>query len=252
LWINKIMKERAEQMYWVHTRGVIVALPPDATASIGKAHANGEELNHIVQRRLSIINNDGILKKRYPSAKDGVKYMNSVDMEWREILYGKANSICTQIVEQAKAIGKEDFAILLFGSVAKGLVRKQDHADPSNIDLAVIGQFTYEEREELLDRIRPIRIKAVEEIRNNVGVFVQTPDKLRHSDYGAAFMYIGSSARALYDPKGVWSSLQEEALSYQRRCKENKQNRGSKNNIPQWMEPKKHFTVFKREEAVVR
>jgi len=245
------MKERAEQMFWVHNRGIIVALPPDATASIGNAYANRKELDHKDQRRLNAINNDGILKKRYPSAKDGEEYMNSVDMEWREVLYRKADLISVQIAEQAKAIGKEDFAILLFGSVAKGLARKQDHPDPSNIDLAVIGQFTDEEREELLNRIRPIRNKEEEEIGNNVGVFIQTPNKLRNSNYGAAFMYIGSSARALYDPKGIWSSLQEEALSSQRRCKEKKQNGGSKNGITKWTGSKETNVVFKREAVIV-
>lgn len=246
------MKERAEQMFWVHTRGIIVSLPPDATESIGKAHANGEEMHPNDQRRLNVINNDGILKKRYPSTKDGEEYMNSIDMEWREVLYSKADSISTQIVEEAKKMGKEDIAILLFGSVAKGLVRKQDHADPSNIDLTIIGQFTDKEREELLNRIRPIRDKEREEIRNNVGVFIQTPDKLRNSNYGAVFMYIGSSARALYDPKSIWSNLQEEALSSQKRCKEKKQNGRIMAGIAEWMNSNKIRLVFKREEVIAR
>lgn len=246
------MKERAEQMFWVHTRGVVVALPPDVTASIGKAHANGEEIYPNDQRTLSIINNDGILKKRYPSAKEGEKYMNSVDMGWREALYDKAISISEQIAEEAKAMGKEDVAILLFGSVAKGLVRKKDHADPSNIDLAVIGEFTKEEREKLMNRIRPIRHKEQENIGNNVGVFIQTPDKLRNSDYGAALMYMGSSARALYDPKGIWSNLREEALSCQRQSKEKDQNKGYKKTASQRMGLNMPRVVFMREGALAR
>lgn len=243
------MKERAEQMFWVHTRGVIVTLPPDASASIGKAYANSEDLHHEDQRRLSAINNDGILKKRFPSAKDGEKYMNSVDMEWREVLYDKANLISTQIVEQAKAIGKEDFAILLFGSVAKGLTREKKHDDPSNIDLAVIGEFTDKEREGLLNRIRTIRGREEKEIGNNVGVFVQTPVKLRKSNYGTALMYIGSSARALYDPRGIWSTLEEEALAANSNCKKEKKQNGDY--IPKWMKPAAH-TIFQSQEALIR
>ena len=240
------MKERAEQMFWVHTRGLIITLPPDATASIGRAHANGEELPQNEQLRLNAINNDCILKKRYPSAKDGKEYMNHVDLKWREVLYQKANLISSQIVEQAKEMGKEDFAVLIFGSVAKGLTRGQNHPDPSNIDLAVIGEFTEEEREELLNRIRPIRDNEEEKIGSNVGVFVQTPDKLRKSNYGASLMYIGSSARALYDPKGMWAGLEKEALLATSDRKGKKQN-GTV--VPKWMKPVGNI-VFKPEAVI--
>ena|SRR3989344_9266915 len=241
------MQERAEQMFWVHSRGVIITLPPAATASISNACANGEGLNRGEQRRLHIITNDSILRKRYPSEEDGKKYMNSVDMKWRQSLYAKAILISEEVAAHARGIGKEDFAILLFGSVAKGLTRSQHDADPSNIDLAVIGEFTDQDREELLNRIRPIRDREEKEIGNNVGVFVQTPEKLRKTNYSTAIMYIGSSARTLYDPKGIWADLEKEALLASPTCK--KRQNGDCN--PKWIKPESN-TIFQRQETLTR
>lgn len=205
------LQDHYEQMLWLHERGLVVTLPPEATRRIASSK-NG--LPETEAQRVRILSQDSILKKRYPAPEDGVVYMESVDLPWRKRLYQLAENVSDCIVQRAREIGKEDIAVILFGSVAKALSRAQSDPDPSNIDMAVIGDFTDPEKRELFNRIRPCRDQGKEIIGNNIGVHIQTVEKLRKNQYCTALEYIGSSARTLYDPKGIWDELEREALMY--------------------------------------
>ncbi|GEM_PF-3430078 len=215
------MTERFEQMFWEHKTGLIIALPPKATERIVQSTSCGQGIPSEEGRRLHIINQDPILKRRFPK-NSGIIYMDYVDFGWREELYKKAIGMTNKIVEESTLIGKvaknkngkeiAEIAVILFGSVAKGLVRTKNHPDPSNIDLAVIGNFNKEEREELFNRIRRSRESIGIEIGNNAGVTIQCPEKLIKDNYSSALAYIGSSARALYDPMEIWKNIEWEAL----------------------------------------
>lgn len=213
------MAERAEQMFWVHTRGLNISLPPGATRNIVQAAQTGNDIPQHEATMLRVLTDDPILKKRYSCPEDGEEYMQTVDTRWREELYRFAETVSSTIVGQTHQMGKEDIAVILIGSVAKNLVKTKGHPDPSNIDLVVVGDFNQEEREDLLNRVRCVREQVAGEIGNNVGVIVQDPDKLRKNDYSVALMYVGSSARALYDPKGVWSDLEKDTLEFARDLK---------------------------------
>ncbi len=178
--------------------------------------------------RLAIMKNCAILAKRYPKPEAGRRYMEDVDYQRREVLLRQAGSLAAHIVEQWREIDPQhDVAVLLFGSVAKGLVKRPDHPDPSNIDLAVVGRITDEQRDELLTRIRPERERLKDEILacvprldsqehnpGNAGVMVQDRSKLTNGQYYGARNYIASGAIPLYDPQGTWRQIEREALAY--------------------------------------
>lgn len=178
--------------------------------------------------RLNIMANCAILRRRYPTRVAGEEFMQNVDYERREELLQAARHLTEGIVGAWKQIDpKEDIAVLLFGSVAKGLVKREDHPDPSNVDLAVIGNIRPDQRVLLLDAIRPERERIREEIlarvpvlhskeRNpgNAGVMVQHTDKLRNGEYYGARNYIASGAFALYDPTNIWGQMEQEALAF--------------------------------------
>lgn len=205
-------QERVQQMFWLHDRGLILTLPPEATKKIAHGVNNGGIPKDELQR-LKIIGRDTILKNRYPTSVEGSEYMESVDMEWREHLFSVAQETADHIKEQAEKMGKEKIAIVLFGSVAKGLTKSPDHSDPSNIDMVVIGDFLDEEKEELFDKVRPIRNEKAEEIGNTVGVHIQDRSIFTKNNHNDALNYIASGATALYDPHAVWSNIESEALS---------------------------------------
>jgi hypothetical protein len=113
----------------------------------------------------------------------------------------------------------------LFGSVAKGLVKHTDHPDPSNIDLTVMGNISPDEREKLMESIRPHRksvqqwllsrvpfINSSESNPGNAGVIVQHQDKVKNDNYEPARNYIASGAIALHDPVGIWANIEHQAL----------------------------------------
>lgn len=205
--------ERIEQMFW-HQKGLVVALPVEATRSIVNANRDGETLPVTEGTRLQVISDDSVLNKRYPSIAEGAKYMDQVDTQWGEHLYGIAESMAERIKQETEVMGKRDIAIVLFGSVAKRLTKTSTHPDPSNVDMAVIDQFSDEEKTELFDRIRPYRKQWEPDIRNNVGVHIHHIDKLRANNYYLTVQYIGSSGRALYDPAEIWQTIEQEALVY--------------------------------------
>lgn len=203
--------ERVQQTLWLGDRGLVVMLPPKATEKVAHGVNNGgipkEEL-----QRLKIMASDTILKNRYPTAEEGSKYMDEVDIAWRERLFGIAQQTSAHIVTHAQDMGKKDFAVVLFGSVAKGLTKSPNHPDPSNIDMAVIGDFTAEERDELFDRIRPYRKEQEGKVGNKVGVHIQHTEIFGKNRYNEALNYIASGATALYDPEGVWERIELQAL----------------------------------------
>src|SRR3989344_4178157 len=89
LW-RKYMRQEAEQLLWVHTRGLSVTLPPESTRKIAQAALAGREMPHEESARLAVIVNDPILRKRHPREKDGETYMEDVCCEWRSKLYDRA------------------------------------------------------------------------------------------------------------------------------------------------------------------
>jgi len=178
--------------------------------------------------RLKLLQTDPILKQRYPTRQEGLEFMDRVDYGRQYELIGLAYELTGAILDAWAEMtpGQDrDVAVILFGSVAKGLVKKPDDPDPSNIDLAVIGDFKDGERDILLNAIRPKRDEIGRKIREsvphiespesnpgNAGVFVQHTDKLEASAYGQARMYISSNAIAIHDPAGIWRGLETEAL----------------------------------------
>lgn len=176
--------------------------------------------------RLWLMKRCGVLAKRYPNPSDGEKFMEHVDYQRREELLGIAQNLTAEIVISWRTISNKDIAVVLFGSVAKGLVKRTDHPDPSNLDLVVMGDISKEEKERLLDIIRPKRreaqrwilqkipfINSHEDNPGNAGVFVQNLEKVRKDNYADARNYITSGAIALYDPSGIWAQVESEALS---------------------------------------
>lgn len=169
-----------------------------------------------------------ILERRYPTHEEGQRFMERVDPDRRNELYGLAVDLTEHIVSSWKRINPDkDIAVILYGSIAKGLVKKKDDPDPSNVDLAVLGDFTEEEREKLFDEIRCRRQEIGEILTKectliaednrgvkggNAGVNIQNIEKLTKSKYGEVIKYVRSCAFALYDPANIWANLENEAL----------------------------------------
>lgn len=176
--------------------------------------------------RLRLIIHCPILKNRYPTSTEGKELMENVDYKRRLFLLNLAIGLVPEIIFAWKSISsREEVAIVLFGSVAKGLVKKVENLDPSNIDLAVMGNISQKEREELLDQIRPARkrvqeliltdvpfINSSEKNPGNVGVIVQNTEVLTRNYFQPTKNYIASCAFPLYDPTGIWQGLEQQAL----------------------------------------
>lgn len=178
--------------------------------------------------RLQQVINCGILAKRYPNSQEGARFMNEIDYKWRDMLEIMAQELTNEIVfKWHKINATKDIAVVLFGSVAKGLVKRPDHPDPSNIDLSVIGNINIYERERLFDAIRPRRKEIQRRITancsaietgkpnpGNAGVSIQNIEKLKKDCYEPARRYVASNAYALYDPSGIWKEIETEALKW--------------------------------------
>ncbi len=176
--------------------------------------------------RLRLITESGILKKRYPTSADGKLFMQEVDYERRNELLSYAYELSEQVVRSWETINPDkDIAIILFGSITRGLVKRPEHPDPSNIDMAVIGNITDEEKELLFDAIREkraevkgrilsgcVNLTGIHEQCGNAGVFIQDISKLKLNNYCPAIEYIKACATALWDPVGIWGCLEREAL----------------------------------------
>ena len=119
------------------------------------------------------------------------------------------------------------------------MAKQRTDADPSNIDLAVIGDISVDEGEEIKNIIRGARERITTRIRvaescrcvglrcvcasevslskpsnpiERVGVLVQDIETLRKNDYYQARMFMSSCARVMYDPFDLWKALELEAV----------------------------------------
>lgn len=219
-----------EYLITLPKRGLRVT-PPHETQTNMRLARSGQKVSWSPEEktRLRELINCTILKKRYPAKEDGDRFMKEdVDYERREELRCMANELVGCIVSSWRTINpQKDIAIILFGSIAKGLVKRPDHPNPSNVDLAVIGNFTPEEKSELFDGIRFKRkeiqqrtingntnIDPSERNPGNAGVLIQTPDKLIVNDFSATRIYIRSNAQPLYDPAGIWKKIERRALEH--------------------------------------
>lgn len=202
-------------------RGIEVLVPPQS---------GNQQPPHLEGERLAVIAEDPITKKRYPRYESGARCMDNVDYKRRQDLLRHAISLSDHIRTKWQEINPhKPIAVVLFGSVARGLTRGAHHPDPSNIDLSVIGDFTNEETDNLYNAIREKRnviqksilekcqaIYSQEDNPGNAGVHIQTIEKVKNSVYGDALRIIGSSGYALYDPEQIWHNIETEALTFSR------------------------------------
>lgn len=211
-------------------RGLRVFPPAETQEKIARAR-NGERIEPFSNEekyRLQRLINCSVLAKRYKSAEAGKRYMEDVDYNWQQELLKKAHWLSKNISAEWQAINpQEHIAILLFGSVAKGLVKRQDHPDPSNIDMVVVGNINPNEKLELLDRIRPARNVIQEEILDhclnlnsqeanpgNAGVAITNISRLRLNGFSQTRAYITGGAIALHDPLNIWQGLELESIRH--------------------------------------
>src|SRR5579884_1622392 len=216
--------ERLQEVY-IPERGVRVELPPQC--SVFSNPKSGDVLiSHSEIERIKAIMKDPTLKKRYPKPEDGQAFMMETSPEWRSYLLSRSKEAAAEIGWNCERMGYERFAVVLFGSVSRNLVKHPKHPDPSNIDLAVIGEFSPYSREPIFDRIRPLREHLTSEINQNEGrynedgnferltVLVQPIDNVRSMDYFSVRTHISACARPLYDPTSLWNELEKEAMPY--------------------------------------
>jgi len=183
-----------------------------------------------LKARIQLMLGNRITARRYPERQIGESFMHEVDTERHIELLGLADRMSDHIVSEWQKIDpQKDIAVVLFGSVATGLVKSRLHPDPSNVDLAVVGDFNQEATTSLLNAIKSERTAIGEEIRStcpnvdrtldplpgNVGVFVQRPQILTNDHFGEARVYLASGAYALHDPAGIWAEIDRGAIEYQ-------------------------------------
>lgn len=212
-------------------RGIKV-IPPRETQekmALAKQGIKVDPFSPEEKYRLRKIMDCKVLEGRYPAREDGLAFMQEVDLGWRNELLSKASGLAGTIVEEWNNISTNPIAVLLYGSVAKGLTKRPDHYDPSNIDLAVIGAIGSEERDALYDAIRPERLRIQSEILSNcpaldspetnpgnAGVSIQDLNKLRSNYYYGVRMYIQAGALPLFDEYNVWAGIESEAIAFAR------------------------------------
>lgn len=144
---------------YIPDRGVAVALPEKCAAkSYIDPVAKQVTSNDLMESyRIGGIRSDSILAKRYPNPEVGWRYMAAVSTEWGAKLTDDAIKMGQELAEASRSMGKDQFAVVLYGSTARGLVKCPKHRDPSNIDMAIIGDFNLDERSSVLDKVRPLR-----------------------------------------------------------------------------------------------
>lgn len=221
------MEKEQYQYITLPKRGLKI-IAPENVSKLMERSKEGEIVTYPEneKKKLLLIRGCKILQQRYPSVDDGKAFMNDVDYSWREFLLGKAKHITNEIVNSYHQMASsKPFSVVLYGSVAKGLVKKPDHKDPSNIDLAIIGNINSKEREDLFDTLRPIRKNVQEEILShcpvlesdeanpgNVGITIQNLEKVMSNNFAPVRNYISAGAIPLFDNYGLWQSLEELAL----------------------------------------
>jgi predicted nucleotidyltransferase len=225
------IEQRPELLITLPKRGLRIVPPPETAANMQRVRS-GERIEPWTDRekaRLSLIRRDTIMKKRFPDSSHGNALMNEVCYSRREELLEMARDLSDEVVARWRDLHPDkNIAVVLFGSVARGLVRNRHNQDPSNIDIAVLGNFSDEERTEMLDAIRPARLETRDRIlktcegiesfpdgSGNAGVFVQDVSKVINNKFAGAKEYIASSAMALYDPSGIWEMIETAALDHE-------------------------------------
>lgn len=220
------------QLITLPKRGLRVIPPLETAEKMRQAKTGQKVLPFSAEEkyRLRKLIDCSILKQRYPTKQDGERFMNEVDLDWREQLLNMAQELSDTTVKKWRQINdRKDIAVVLYGSVAKGLTKKPGHEDPSNIDLGVIGNFGESERHALYNAIRPTRIEMQNRILarcsfidspeanpGNAGVSIQDLSKLRSNFYYGTRMYISAGAFALYDNSGIWEDIEKEAITFSR------------------------------------
>lgn len=229
LWL---MNKEQIPLITIPKRGLRV-IPPMETQEKMLQVRNGDKISPFSEEekyRLKKLINCKILEQRYPIRQNGEDFMNTVDLEWREELLEMAKELSDNIVNSWHDISAlNDIAVLLYGSIAKGLTKKPTHHDPSNIDIAVIGSFSTQQRLDLYDAIRPKRLEIQERILDkcneinspeanpgNAGVTIQDIAKLKNNFYYNTRLYISSGGYALYDDSGIWQGIEQEAIDFAR------------------------------------
>ncbi len=247
--VDRLADQQQTRSVYLPERGILVELPNHLAQSIQVCPDTGNVSMDPAQRAFvrSVMNNT-ILRNRFPGREDGAFFMESVSPEWREFLMKKAYEMSDVIVNANRDQANRDIAVLLFGSVARNLVKRRNYHDPSNIDLAVVGKFESEQEvNDLYDSIRPARVRISSEITRGekcsccsvenydpqkcrankvgspaagpydfprVGVSIKTADQAKKSGYINARVWLSGCAKPLYDAQGVWKEIEEEALNF--------------------------------------
>ncbi len=225
------MTKESELLLYIPQRRLKILAPNGLETFVSRAK-NGygvKPLNEKEKAKLWLNLYSGILKKRCRSGEYDDSFRENIDFERRRELLNMARELTDCIVNQWKKISpNKEIAVLIFGSIPRGLVKSTTHPDPSNIDLAVIGVINDDEKNRLFDAIRPKRTATQEIIlqgcRNvnseidlhrsgNAGVIIQNTDKLLASNYAQTIEYIKANATPLYDPLDIWGRIEDQALT---------------------------------------
>jgi len=220
------MAER-EPTISVPRRGLRIAPPAGVRDFVVEAQSGNQvdPLREEQKAELWMVLFSKVFKRRYPNPEEGKKIMNEISQPRRKELLSLADELTEEIVGKWREISPDkEIAVILFGSVATGLVKAAGHLDPSNIDLAVIGNISDTEKERLFDEIREKRDEVTQRIREgipfevpngaNAGVHVQHVDKLKANNFDPALEYIKSCAMPLYDPANIWGEIKTRALGH--------------------------------------
>jgi len=226
---------KPEYLISLPKRGIQIIPPPETASNMALASSlvkGGAESPRIQwtereKTRIWLIKNCKILANRYPSKESGKQFMKTVNYRRREELLTMAGELSDHIAETWNQINPDKkIAVILYGSVAKGLVKTPGQSPASDIDLTTIGDFTDSERMQLRARIHTKR----EEVRDRIvasafvkegeldiryaGALVQNATTLTKNNFSDAINYIKSGALALHDPSGIWAEIEANALDY--------------------------------------
>lgn len=151
---------------YIPERGVLVELPPSCSEGISICPETGRaSIDPLVRTQLRTIQNDPIIRGRYPSTQEGEQFMDEVSPQWRDRLLEHTEFLSEEIKQACFSIGSQRFAIILYGSLARNLTKDRTSEDPSNIDIAVVGEFSPKQKESILDSIRVARQQVTTEIK---------------------------------------------------------------------------------------
>ncbi len=254
------MLEATSRSIYIPARGVRVELPPQVLAQSKMHEHNIHRCSQTCERPAIVplsweskywiiaIQNDRTLRRRYPQEEIGQRFMTQVDHDWRETLYDRALDLTGSIQNAAREIGVQRFAVVLYGSVARNLVKRPGHPDPSNIDIAVVGSISCQEKDEMYRLIRNDREEVTTRIKDEeknaiearteglaldrvtkaklgridreidpigrAGVIIRSVPAVKESDYDLVLWYMAGCGQPLYDHDGLWAQLEHEAMPH--------------------------------------